>query len=77
MFLHGGFGHLLGNMIFLWLVGCMLEMGCGRGFYSAAYIVTGLCSVILFWSVYPKSTMPLIGASGLMGAFTVLYGRKR
>ena len=33
MFLHGGFGHLLGNMIFLWLVGSMLEMGSGRIFY--------------------------------------------
>jgi hypothetical protein len=39
MFLHGGFGHLFGNMIFLWLVGCMLEMGCGRKFYSAIYVM--------------------------------------
>ncbi len=81
MFLHGGFGHLLGNMIFLWLVGCMLEIGCGRAFYAMAYIVTGLCAVSLFWWFNPQSTVPLVGASGaiagLMGAFTVLYGRKR
>jgi len=81
MFLHGGFGHLLGNMIFLWLVGCMLEMGCGRGFYATAYIATGLCAVSLFWLFNPQSTIPLVGASGaiagLMGIFTVLYGRKR
>jgi membrane associated rhomboid family serine protease len=81
MFLHGGFGHLLGNMIFLWLVGCMLEMGCGRGFYAATYLITGLGAVTLFWLFNPHSTIPLVGASGaiagLMGAFTVLYGRKR
>jgi membrane associated rhomboid family serine protease len=81
MFLHGGFGHLFGNMIFLWLVGCMLEMGCGRRFYSATYVLTGLCAVVLYWLVYMKSTIPLVGASGsiagFMGAFTVLYGRKK
>ena len=81
MFLHGGIGHLVGNMVFLWLVGCMLEMGCGRRFYITAYIVTGLCAVSLFWLFNPQSEVPLVGASGaiagMMGAFTVLYGRKR
>jgi membrane associated rhomboid family serine protease len=81
MFLHGGFGHLFGNMIFLWLVGCMLEMGCGRKFYSTIYVLTGLCAVVLYWLVYMKSTIPLVGASGaiagFMGAFTVLYGKKK
>lgn len=81
MFLHGGLGHLLGNMIFLWLVGCMLEMGSGRTFYSATYILAGLGSVTLFWLIYPQSPIPLVGASGaisgLMGAFTVLYCKKK
>jgi tetratricopeptide (TPR) repeat protein len=81
MFLHGGFGHLLGNMIFLWLVGCMLEIGCGRSFYASLYVLTGLCAVSFFWLFNPQSTIPLVGASGaiagMMGAFTVLYGRKR
>jgi len=81
MFLHGGFAHLFGNMIFLWLVGCMLEMGCGRLFCIAAYLVTGLFSVLLFWIVYMDSMVPLVGASGsiagFMGAFTTVYGRKK
>ncbi len=81
MFLHGGIEHLLGNMIFLWLVGCMLEMGCGRIFYSLTYILTGLCAVTLFWLIYPRSSIPLVGASGaiagLMGAFSVLYNRQK
>ena len=81
MFMHGGFGHLFGNMVFLWLVGCMLEMGGGRKFYSASYLLTGFGSVAAFWMAYPNSPIPLVGASGaiagLMGAFTVLYCRKR
>jgi len=81
MFLHGSSGHLFGNMLFLWLVGCMLEMGGGRKFYSTSYILTGFGAVTLFWLINPKSPIPLVGASGaiagLMGAFTVLYYKKK
>lgn len=77
MFLHASFFHLLGNMVFLWLVGCALELGCGRWLYSAVYIVGGLLAVILYWLIYMKSTVPLVGASGaisgLMGAFTIIF----
>jgi len=81
MFLHGSFQHLLGNMIFLWLVGCMIEMGSSRVFCSATYVLTGLGAVMLFWLMNPQSRIHLVGASGaisgLMGAFCVLYGRKK
>ncbi|MEN8243424.1 MAG: rhomboid family intramembrane serine protease [Thermodesulfobacteriota bacterium] len=81
MFLHGGFGHLVGNMIFLWLVGSLLEMGSGRFFYFTTYILTGLGAVGLFWVGNMHSNVPLVGASGaiagLMGTFTVLYGWKK
>lgn len=81
MFLHGGGMHLFGNMVFLWLVGCMLEMGCGRIFFFFTYIMTGLGAVLLFYVIYPDSTVPLVGASGsisgIMGTFTVLYARKK
>jgi membrane associated rhomboid family serine protease len=81
MFLHGGFAHLLGNMIFLWLVGCVLELGCGRVFYTSLYVLTGIFSALLFGLVYADSQTPLVGASGaisgLMGAYTVLYGKKK
>ncbi len=81
MFLHGGFSHLLGNMIFLWLVGCILEMVCGRLFYSTLYIILGLFAVVFFWIFNMESTTPLIGASGaiagLMGLLTVLFGLKK
>jgi membrane associated rhomboid family serine protease len=81
MFLHGSIMHLFGNMVFLWLVGCVLELGCGRAFYVALYLLTGVAAVWLFGLIYMSSTAPLVGASGaiagLMGAFTVLYGRKK
>ena len=81
MFLHGGFEHLLGNMVFLWLVGCMIEMGSGRIFCGATYVLTGLGAAALYWLMNPGSSIYLVGASGsiagLMGAFCVLYGRKK
>ncbi|MGD9319532.1 MAG: rhomboid family intramembrane serine protease [Desulfobacteraceae bacterium] len=81
MFLHASFLHLLGNMVFLWLVGCVLELGCGRAFYLTLYLLTGVASVWFFGLVYMSSATPLVGASGaisgLMGAFTVLYGKKK
>lgn len=81
MFLHGGFQHLLGNMVFLWLVGCMIEMGSGRFFCGVTYVLTGLGAAVLYWLMNPNSSIYLVGASGsiagLMGAFCVLYGRKR
>ena len=81
MFMHASTGHLLGNMIFLWIVGCILEMGLGRLQYAVLYIVGGLFAVWLFWLIYMNSTTPLVGASGsiagMMGAFAVLFGKKR
>ena len=81
MFLHGSVGHLFGNMIFLWIVGCMLEMGLGRLRYLGLYILGGIIAAWVFWLIYTTSTIPVVGASGaiagLMGAFAVLFGRKR
>jgi membrane associated rhomboid family serine protease len=81
MFMHGSTGHLVGNMIFLWIVGCILEMGLGRLRYAVLYVFGGLTAVWLFWLVYMNSNTPLVGASGaiagLMGAFAVLFGKKR
>jgi membrane associated rhomboid family serine protease len=81
MFLHGSFGHLLGNMVFLWIVGCVLEAGCGRSLFVLVYVLGGVFAVVVYWLAYMQSTMPLVGASGaiagLMGAYTVLFGMKK
>ena len=81
MFLHGSFDHLLGNMVFLWLVGCVLELGCGRVLYLATYLIGGFSAVATFTVFSLLSLQSLIGASGaisaLIGAYLVLYGRRK
>lgn len=81
MFLHGGLFHLLGNMVFLWLVGAALELACGRIFFTTAYLVSGLSSAVLFGLVNADSMVPLIGASGavsgIMAAYVVMFGMRK
>ncbi len=81
MFLHGGFMHLLGNMVFLWFVGALLEIGVGRRAYLLGYLFTGVCASLAFGLAYPITTGPLIGASGaiagLMGGYGLIYGRAK
>ena len=81
MFMHGGIGHLLSNMIFLLIIGFAVEAVLGKKLYLAAYIATGLCAVGLFGATYNDSLTPLVGASGaiagLMGLYTVLFGFRR
>jgi membrane associated rhomboid family serine protease len=81
MFIHGGFMHLLGNMVFLWLVGCVLELGLGRVLYVSLYLLTGVLSVCIYALAYLDSTVPLVGASGaisgLIGAYAVTYGKQK
>jgi membrane associated rhomboid family serine protease len=81
MFLHAGFGHLLGNMLFLFALGLLIEDLMGRSLFLALYLLGGLGSAgfdILFSA---NSLMPGIGASGaiagLMGMYSVIYGFRR
>jgi len=81
MFLHGGIMHLVGNMVFLWFVGALLEIGIGRWFFLAGYLITGICASLVFTVANPSSYSLLIGASGaiagLMGAYCLIYGRAK
>ncbi|HKI60672.1 MAG TPA: rhomboid family intramembrane serine protease [Mariprofundaceae bacterium] len=81
MFLHGGFDHLLGNMIFLVLLGFVVERLIGSMFYLLIYIVGGLCAVATFALVSAGSGVSLVGASGaigaLMGIYVVLFGWRK
>lgn len=80
-FLHGGLGHLLGNMVFLFLVGFAVETSLGSWLYLTFYLIAGQCAVTLFWLLDPDSTAPLVGASGciagLMGLYSALFGLRR
>jgi membrane associated rhomboid family serine protease len=77
-FLHGGWGHLLGNLLFLYLTGPHLEQRWGRPFFVPFYLLSGAVAA-LFWAIrYPDLDVPLVGASGsiagLMGAFLICFG---
>lgn len=81
MFMHGGLGHLIGNMVFLFLIGFALETALGSLLYLASYLLTGLCAVLLFWALNADSSIPLVGASGcvagLMGLYSALFGLRK
>lgn len=81
MFMHGGFAHLLGNMVFLFLFGVALERLVGSTRFAIIYAVTGLTSAGLFILMNLSSHAPLVGASGaisgLMGAFIGIHGMRR
>ncbi|MGD8407749.1 MAG: rhomboid family intramembrane serine protease [Thiohalophilus sp.] len=81
IFLHADWGHLIGNMVFLFLIGFSVEMTLGRTIYLIAYIVSGITSGLFYWWLEPGSLMWGIGASGaisgLMGMYTVLFGRRK
>ena len=77
MFLHGDFWHLMGNMLFLWVVGCLLEDTWGRKTFLGFYLIGGMFAGLAHCLSEPGSTVPMIGASGAiaaaMGAFTVRH----
>ncbi|UCG43910.1 MAG: rhomboid family intramembrane serine protease [candidate division WOR-3 bacterium] len=81
MFLHGGFFHIIGNMLYLWIFGDNVEDAFGRIGYVGMYLASGLFGSALHILIDPSSGIPTIGASGaisgVMGAYFVLYPRAR
>ena len=79
MFLHGGWGHLLGNALFLWVFGNNIEDSMGRLRFLVFYLVCGLAAAATQVAVDPGSVVPMVGASGaisgVLGAYLVLYPR--
>ncbi len=81
MFLHGGFLHLLGNMWFLWIFGDNIEDALGHFRYILFYLLCGVGAALAHYLTDPRSTIPVVGASGaisgVLGAYLVLFpGRK-
>ena len=79
--LHGGFVHLAGNMLYLWIFGSVVEGRLGHSRFLALYLLCGMVGSLAHAAVYPHSDIPSIGASGcisgLLGAFLVLEPRSR
>jgi len=81
MFLHGGFMHLFGNMLFLWIFGNNIEDFLGPIKFIIFYFASGLAAVVLFVIFGPNSQIPLVGASGaiagVLGAYLILFPNAR
>jgi membrane associated rhomboid family serine protease len=81
MFLHGGWLHLLGNMLFLWVFGNNIEDRFGRIRYLLLYFAAGFAAAYGYAYANPHDTQPLVGASGaisgVLGAYLVLYPMAR
>jgi membrane associated rhomboid family serine protease len=81
MFMHGGWLHIIFNMLFLWIFGNNIEDSMGRARYVLFYLLGGVVAAIAQVAVSPDSTTPLVGASGaiaaVLGGYALLYPRAR
>ena len=81
MFMHAGWLHIAGNMVFLWAFGPEIEDAMGRMHFLAFYLLGGVVAMLAQVIGSPGSTVPCLGASGaiaaVMGAFIVMYPRDR
>jgi len=81
MFMHGGFWHLAGNMLYLWIFGNNIEDAMGHVRFFLFYVLCGTAAVLAQVLPNPVSEVPMIGASGaisgVLGAYLLLYPRAK
>lgn len=81
MFFHGGWLHVLGNMLYLWIFGDNVEDRMGHFKYLVFYLLVGYLASFAHIFSFPQSDVPLIGASGaiagVLGAYLILYPRAK
>lgn len=81
MFLHGGFWHIAGNMLYLFIFGAAVEYRMGSSRYLAFYFAAGIAAALATVWMAPDSRVPVIGASGaiagVLGAYFIYYPRGR
>jgi len=81
MFTHGGWFHLIGNMLFLWVFGNNIEDATGHGKFLIFYLLCGVAAAATQTLISPHSLVPMVGASGaisgVLGAYLLLYPRVR
>src|SRR3954462_14269104 len=81
MFMHGGFLHLAGNMLFLWIFGNNVEDALGHLRFLLLYLLSGVGAAVAQVAVSPESRIPMVGSSGaisgVLGGYLFLYPRAR
>ncbi|MCX7991415.1 MAG: rhomboid family intramembrane serine protease [Proteobacteria bacterium] len=81
MFMHGGFSHIFGNMLYLYIFGDNVEDRLGHFMYLFLYLTFGVFALLLQFFFNPLSNLPMLGASGavsgVMGAYFIFYPRAR
>lgn len=81
MFLHGGWLHLAGNMLYLWIFGDNIEDKLGHGRFLTFYLLCGLTAGALHVFIDPTSNIPTVGASGaisgVLGAYLLMFPKAR
>jgi membrane associated rhomboid family serine protease len=81
MFMHGGWFHLIGNMVFLWVFGNNIEDAMGHTKFIFFYLLCGIAAAATQTFLSPHSVVPMVGASGaisgVLGAYILLYPRVR
>jgi membrane associated rhomboid family serine protease len=81
LFMHGGWLHLAGNMLFLWIFGDNVEHRIGHGLYLVFYLVAGVVASFAQIFIDPDSVIPTLGASGaisgVLGAYLVMFPTNR
>ena len=79
MFLHGGWMHLLGNLLYMWVFGPKLEQTIGSGRFTVLIIISGVAAALAQAWTDPASAVPMVGVSGgvsgILGAYLVLHPR--
>jgi membrane associated rhomboid family serine protease len=81
MFMHGGWLHLLGNMLFLWIFGDNVEDRLGHAKFLVFYLLAGIAATLAQFAIAPHSTVPNVGASGaiagVLGAYILMFPQSR
>ena len=81
MFMHGGWLHLLGNMLFLWIFGDNVEDRLGHAKFLVFYLLAGIAATLAQFALAPHSNVPNVGASGaiagVLGAYILMFPQSR
>lgn len=81
MFMHSGFSHIFGNMLFLWVFGDNIENRLGHFRYAAFYLICGFAAAAAQIALDPDSVIPMLGASGaisgVLGGYLLLFPKRQ